>query len=281
MKKQLIIILSLFSLGVVVGIAVMNAGDDTSDDYGPTEVIRTDNSSFVDSDNSVHLPPAPAATTHNTNAGYSQALEDKLAELEARVVELEQAAASRPGTGANTQTSRMNTRDNRLSRLLTTKTLIKAGLSEELAADIVRRRNDIELRKLELRDRASREGYLGTTRYTRELTALMEEQITLREELGDDAYDQYLYANGMPNRVKVTSVMLGSVAEEAGMKDGDTVLTYGQLRVFEWSELKNATSEGELGEYVNVDILRDGQLMSLWVPRGPLGVRLGSARVAP
>jgi C-terminal processing protease CtpA/Prc len=212
---------------------------------------------------------------------HIQALEDKVAELEARVLELEEALDSQPAPGAAKQTSSVDIRSTRMNRLLTTKALVKAGLSEDMAADIVRRRNDIELRKLELQDRASREGYLGTTRYSRELTAVVEEQITLREELGDAAYDQYLYANGMPNRVKINSVMLGSTAEEAGVKDGDLVLTYADQRVFEWTELKNATSEGELGEYVNMDISRDGQPMSLWVPRGPLGVRLGTARVAP
>ena len=63
--------------------------------------------------------------------------------------------------------------------------------------------------------------------------------------------------------------------------EGDIVLNYAQETMFDWNELKSATSEGELGEYVNVNVLRDGETVSLWVPRGPLGVRLGSARVEP
>lgn len=254
----------------------MNAGDNEQ----PTPVTGSGDLPVVDVGAS-QPSPDPWVAAGNTDVGHIQALEDKVADLESRISELEQVIAEKPEVGADAQVSWVDTRANRMGRLLTTKSLVKAGLSEDIAANIVRRRNDIELKKLELRDRASREGYLGTARYSRELTALVEEQITLREELGDDAYDQYLYVNGLPNRVKVTSVMLGSMAEEAGMKDGDLVLTYGQQRVFEWSELKNATSKGELGEYVNVDILRNGQPMSLAVPRGPLGVRLSSARVAP
>jgi len=107
------------------------------------------------------------------------------------------------------------------------------------------------------------------------------QETSVREDLGDEYYDQYLYANGRPNRVKVASVMLGSAAEQAGMLDGDLILTYGQSRLFEGRELQQATSEGELGEFLSMDILRNGQLISLWVPRGPLGIRLGAARIKP
>jgi membrane-associated protease RseP (regulator of RpoE activity) len=120
-----------------------------------------------------------------------------------------------------------------------------------------------------------------TARFRREYDELANEEMSLREELGDDDFDRYLFANGRPNRVKAITVMIGSAAEQAGMKDGDFILTYDEARIFEWGELKDATTEGELGEYVTVDIMRDGQLSSLWVPRGPLGVRLGMTRVAP
>ena len=65
------------------------------------------------------------------------------------------------------------------------------------------------------------------------------------------------------------------------MRDGDLILSYGDQQLFDWGELKAATTEGERGEYVNVTIMRNGELMNLWVPRGPLGVRLGSMRVKP
>ena len=75
--------------------------------------------------------------------------------------------------------------------------------------------------------------------------------------------------------------MMGSPAEMSGMNDGDMILNYDDKRMFSWSELQDATSRGERGEYVNVTVLRNGQLVNLWVPRGPLGIRLGTARVKP
>jgi len=76
-------------------------------------------------------------------------------------------------------------------------------------------------------------------------------------------------------------VMMGSPAEMSGMKDGDLVLNYDNRRIFNWNELQDATSGGERGEYVNLAVQRNGQLVNLWIPRGPLGVRLSSARVKP
>lgn len=276
MDKRLITIFGLFALGILVGIAIMNARDDEQ----PSPVTRTGNV-LLDADISPLPTSTPQVPGGNAYFGHIQTLEDKVADLEARVAELEQATASQSETSAEAPHSRVNARANRLNRLLTIKSLVKAGLSEDMAADMVRRKNNIELRKLELRDRAAREGYLGSKRYMDELSTLLAEETSLREDLGDDAYDRYLFANGQTNRVRVTSVMVGSSAELAGMKDGDLILTYGQSRIFEGLELKNATSEGELGEYVNVDISRDGQQMSLWVPRGALGVRLGATRIKP
>ena len=59
------------------------------------------------------------------------------------------------------------------------------------------------------------------------------------------------------------------------------LLSYDNERMFNWNELQAATAKGERGEYVNVTVLRNGQLVNLWMPRGPLGVRLGAARVKP
>ena len=283
MNKNLIFIPGLFALGILAGIAMMNARYNSDNNEDATAVSSDD--SEVSTGVSEQTSPVSWFSTNDSDtetdgdAEHVQALEEKIAELEARVVKLEATIAYEAQSDA--ETSKIVSAANSMNRVLTKNSLLKAGLSEETAADIVRRRNEIELRKLELRDNASREDYLGTARYRRELTALVEEQTTLREELGDYAYDLYLYANGQPNRVKLLSVMLGSSAEQAGFMEGDIVLTYGQETMFDWNELKSATSEGELGEYVNVNVLRDGEAVSLWVPRGPLGVRLGSARVEP
>lgn len=272
-----LLLLILFSLGVFVGI---NITDENNDDDLIETTESTNRPVFSSPPNSFVTPLIPPVITPSYTSD-AKLLEDKVISLEARVFELEQALDSAPEMKTKPRPSRAEARVSQMNNLQTTASLVKAGISEEIAEDIVRRRNDIELRKLELYDRATREGYLASPRYRNELSELAAQETTLREELGDDAYDRYLYINGQPNRVKVISVMMGSAAEQAGMQNGDLIVNYGELRVFEWSELKQATSEGDLGEYVSVDILRNLELINLTIPRGPLGVRLGIARIAP
>ena len=166
-------------------------------------------------------------------------------------------------------------------RLYNLDNLIRGGIDPTIAEDIVRRKNRVELSRLQLQDKARREGYLDTQRYYDELEAINSNDVDLREELGDEAYDRYLYNSHLTNRVRVSSVMLGSAAEEAGLRKNDIILSYNNKRVFNWRELKQATAEGELGEYVSITIVRDGSIYSLNVPRGPLGIQLGVARVEP
>ena len=166
-------------------------------------------------------------------------------------------------------------------RLYSLDTLIRGGIDPSLAEDIVRRKNSIELKRLALQDRATREGYLNTQRYYDELSEINRHDVTLREELGDQRYDEYLFTSKQNNRIRIASVMLGSAAEQAGIKKGDVVLSYNDNRMFTWQELKDATSEGQLGDYVSISIYRDGDIYSFSVPRGPLGVQLGATRLEP
>lgn len=166
-------------------------------------------------------------------------------------------------------------------RLYNLDNLIRSGIDPSLAEDIVRRKNSIELKRLALQDRATRDDYLNTQRYYDELSEINKQDVTLREELGDQQYDEYLFNSKQNNRIRISSVMLGSAAEQAGIKKGDVVLSYNDTRMFTWQELKDATSEGQLGEYVSISIYRNGDIYSFSVPRGPLGMQLGSTRLEP
>ena len=75
--------------------------------------------------------------------------------------------------------------------------------------------------------------------------------------------------------------MLGSAAEQAGIKKDDIVLSYDNERMFTWDELKAKTSEGQLGDYVTISVYRNGEIFSFSVPRGPLGTQLGATRMSP
>jgi hypothetical protein len=286
MNKQFIFVAALFALGVAAGAVYMYSRDNDSALQQATE--------------SDTLPALPVPVSQNpmadafaiatdSDAERIQLLEQQVHYLNERIEQLEQtmtAAAEQQPSGeygvlAGNITSAVDTPVSSQNPMLTMDNLIKGGIDSVLAADIVRRKNEYDLKLLELRDRAAREGYLGSGQYQRELNALMSQNVELRDEIGDDAYDQYLYATGQHNRVRIASVMMGSPAEQAGMKTGDMILSYNDRPMFSWNELQGATTQGERGEYVNVSVIRNGQLLNLWVPRGPLGVRLGTIRVRP
>jgi len=159
--------------------------------------------------------------------------------------------------------------------------LVQAGVPEERAADLVWRQGQQELDHLELRDIATREGWFGTDRYREELGRIQAEAVDLRREIGDDAYDRYMYASGADNRVQIVGIIPGSMAEGVGLLAGDIVESYAGTRVFRLDELQGATVEGERGELVPFRVRRGGSLVEIWLPRGPLGVRLDRASVDP
>lgn len=166
-------------------------------------------------------------------------------------------------------------------RLYNLDNLIRGGIDPSLAEDIVRRKNSIELQRLALQDRATREAYLNTKRYYDELAEINKQDVSLRKELGDERYDEYLFNSKQNNRIRISSVMLGSAAEQAGIQKGDIILSYNNNRLFTWQELKDATAEGRLGEYVSISVYRNGAIFSFSVPRGPLGMQLGATRLQP
>ena len=284
MNKQIILIPGLLVLGIAAGVAMMYQRDQEITQQPENE---PQTSSSPQTEISEHPMANAFVTSQVSDSERIQALENQIQLLSERIEQLEKSVDVKQEQTEETaalaihDTSAVDTPVSSLNPAVTTKSLVKAGIDAELAAAIVRRRNEIDMKILQLRDRASREGYLNTARYSRELQELRDQDISLRDEIGDDYYDSYLFTNRQSNRVKVASVMMGSPAEESGMMDGDLILSYDNRKIFNWNELQDATSSGQRDEYVNVTVLRNGQLVNLWVPRGPLGIRLGSARIKP
>jgi hypothetical protein len=135
-----------------------------------------------------------------------------------------------------------------------------------------------ELALLQLEDEARRGGWYDEPRYRQRLRDL---RLELRAELGDERFDLLLFATGRHNRVVVTDLLSDSPAERAGVRPGDEILSYAERRIFRGMELKAATTEGEAGERVELVVLRDGSRERLWVPRGPLGIRMRPANRPP
>jgi hypothetical protein len=152
--------------------------------------------------------------------------------------------------------------------------LVAVGFSPDTVRSYKERIDQIELERLYLRDLAAREGWLDTPRFreeSRDLTRAVREN---RAEFGEEFYDWMLYTSGHPNRVRVDEVMDGSAAADAGLVPGDVILRYGQQRIFSPAELREATADGTAGEATAVAVLRDGQETQIYVPRGPLGIRI-------
>ena len=163
---------------------------------------------------------------------------------------------------------RTRSREERISSLQS------AGVDVVQASELVQRIDQNQLAELELRDEAARGGWQDSDEFAQRLEELEAEAPDLREELGDDAYDRYLFASGSNNRVVIGSVIDGSAASVSGFEVGDTVLSYAGQRLFNIRELQNATRAGVRGESVQVTLQRDGTTLDLSVTRGPLGVTL-------
>lgn len=159
--------------------------------------------------------------------------------------------------------------------------LVAAGLDPLAATEIKRRRDELTLAELSLRDQATREQWLDAPRFQEEMAQLDAQRISIRDEVGDDGYDRYLAALGEPNRVRVAEVLSESPAAAAGFLNGDVVLQYGDTRIFAPDDLVGETRAGNAGESVRVTVLRQGQRIEIDVPRGPLGLRIAASQGAP
>lgn len=250
------------------------------------ETVKSYKDNRDTADEHVVLNPFQAASS-STDDDRLNYLAEEIAEIKQQLQSLEQAVnksaslsipqqrISLPGMNSTAFASSLN------RRFFNVKSLIRGGIDSALAEDLVRRKNSHEIKRLELHDRAKREGYLNTQQYFDELEEINNNDVSLRDELGEDSYDHYLFDSKQNNRIKIVSVMLGSNAEQIGIQSGDIVLSYDNARMFRWQELKEATTEGELGEYVYISISRNGEIFSFSVPRGPLGLQLGAARLQP
>lgn len=159
--------------------------------------------------------------------------------------------------------------------------LTAAGVDPAVANDVLRRISQQQFRRMELTNliRSTRSSERQV--YTAELRELSQNNMSLRTELGDDVYDQYLFESGENNRVSVDSVMAGSPAETHGLEPGDVIQYYNDTKIIEVSDLQKAALTGDAGNYSNIEILRDGNLMNLMLPQGTIGVKLQPIRIDP
>ena len=151
--------------------------------------------------------------------------------------------------------------------------LVEAGFSPDRAAWIVRREDELRLDMMQARFEAQRAGDMQAM-----FAANNGSESPLRIELGDREYEQYLNAYGRPTTVAVGSVIETSPGQVAGLQAGDQIVRYDGQRVFSYSDVNSLQLQGEAGEAVVMDILRDGTPMQIVLPRGPIGVQASRFR---
>ncbi len=155
------------------------------------------------------------------------------------------------------------------------------GLDPSHAREIERIIARMQMDALYLKDQAIREGWFESERYRQERNLIESKTETLRSEIGSDSYDRYLFASGQNNRVRIESLIDESPADVAGLLPGDVIVRYGEQRVLSFRDINTATSQGVSGALERIEIQRRGTSHHLYVPRGPLGVRLVGFREAP
>jgi C-terminal processing protease CtpA/Prc len=104
----------------------------------------------------------------------------------------------------------------------------------------------------------------------------------LEQQFGEYVYDSYLYATAQRNRVKLISVAEGSAAQQGGVLAGDLIYSLDGKRVFGPGDIEALQSLHQSAEeLVEFRVDREGASLSVYVPRGNLGVRFASVRVNP
>ena len=114
----------------------------------------------------------------------------------------------------------------------------------------------------------------------KERVAFWEVEARLIEEIGVEAYDQLLYDNGRKNRSRVQYVAPRSNAGQAGIQNGDVLVSYGGEPVFGPRSVRENNRFFEPGDEVIVVVERDGELHEFLVDadhrkRGRSGIVLG------
>jgi hypothetical protein len=136
-------------------------------------------------------------------------------------------------------------------------------------------------RARELRERSERfeqaREYLDKDARREEAAAVLELNRAQKKEIGEEAYGYMLWSAGIPNRVLVRDVFEGSTASRVGLQRGDVLLRYDGERIFETDELSFLVREPSDRARAELEVLRNGELIELSVPRGVLGVSVGSS----
>ena len=283
MQTPVIFLALALAIGVVIGTLIQ---DDAPEQVNSAAVTNTGSPARLAS---APILPAPAQATADIASlqqrlqeeiSARQALERKLGKLSKQVAVLQQrprpVATTASGEAETTQATNPQNSENWFNE----QALLDTGMDSGQASQLRSFFEQLEMERLYLRDQAMREEW-DNQRLREAMQTLENRETDLKSQLGDKAYDAYLYASGQPNRVEVTSVLASSPAGTAGLMAGDQLVRYDNQRIYTGFDLREATTQGSANETVMVEVMRDGKPLQFYLPRGPLGIRMNSVSVQP
>ena len=299
MNSKLLTFIGLISIGVVIGAPLDAFNETESNNSAETRPVKTSSNNTL---NSPFSSPASDATDDRfTQLEQTiQSLQDRIqSEIQQREKLEQKVALLEKGIRSTSEISESDAEDNaqpvssamasphqsgsfnQNTNWFNEQALTDAGVDQAKVSYIKNVFEQAEMDKLYLRDQATREGWMGSERFNDAMKEISDRNSALRAQLNDDEYDAYLYAAGRSNRVIVESVLSNSPASNAGIQAGDVILSYDNKRIYSWTDLTGATSEGAANTTVAVTIIRNDQRQQVYIPRGPMGVRLTTDSVAP
>ena len=104
----------------------------------------------------------------------------------------------------------------------------------------------------------------------------------LLTNVGEHAYDSYLFATAQRNRVIVREIPEGTLAELEGLRKKDMVHSIDGKRIFRLQDIQDLQNQSPGPDYfVDVLFVREDHVFSVYLPLNNLGIRLGAARTNP
>ena len=269
----------IFVIGLSVGVAAMLASG-----YIKHEEVSINTVSVATEESGAAAPASPftvvdepASATLESQVPVEVVQADTLVLLQ-RIEDAENRIEALESELAEVQSQRLIADDN-LNEFEQAEVL-SSVFEPATVSEIQSIRNNAQLRQLELRDRATREGWVNTDRFRQESREIRGFS-RLRETLGDEGYDKLLAAEGRDNRVRIDNVIDNSAAALSGIEEGDLIIRYADERIFQFQDLRDATTEGERDELIDIQVSRNGEIIDLVIPRGPMGVTLDGVTEQP
>lgn len=287
MKSPLVISMSTLVVGFVIGIGVNKYFDNPESD----EASTTQNNLILAGDKIASVQAVPDNITTdlkilqemlNVEITARKSLQKQLDKLSNQVAALGNNLhpLNEAETGDEITNDEQTSAGNTAKDWFNEKALLDSGMSNSQAAELKAFFEQQELDRMYLRDQSIRENW-DRQKYLDEIQNITAQGEARLNQLDEADYDAYLFASGQPNRVKVTSVLESSQAGTAGIQPGDHIVRYDNERIYSGFELRTATSAGDINESVAVEVERDGEILELYLVRGPLGIRMNSVSVAP